>query len=1018
MKKLCIVFILFVTLFPKLDAQIFYNIEKPPSYQKFGLTSIKDLPTLNYAVDGNGNCYKDKLSDNMKDYLKIEKIDGKNIARIKFNVASKSLGEMTLRFSNVQLKNGAYCYVFTTDYQIVAGPIYQKSINDLLNIVKIPANELILEMVSNSEQDYNLNLSSISFQSNDDLKPKRKNSLQDETNWDCDNYGINGNSKYCDNISEAYTENSASYLGAWYDCELLTLQNLYSVNDKNIAASRASCIIMEPPHFSTESPFNWIDYWGANAGTLMNFPESDCEGIIFTVYHNAFIQQLCDITIKYNVGPISADEQAILNNTLIRFNWHHKYGKPIHLTGCSQSDFALWRKTIDFNEVIDYCGVSAVAYGDGRPAFGDYAILKMKQMPFYKELHLGWTTQRLFDYNSSSRILNNPSDFSIMGRHAATPTYLFKNSDGTAQTIQDVPIWVTAINLTVISPNDPPAPQPPNPPRNFSGWSGSQLLYPYYNNTTERIGLGIQSQGNSTSLTGYTYRALFYLFGCIIIDPNLQIVSPSQGDDLYNKYLIRFLNDTTVFKVEDDFYWMPSVENREKCPSPMASETEPCDFNFSNFIKVEYKDGKMIFTIDIGGLSPSLFPGGQYPKGIRIYRASGDQQTFFFDTFADSIDIGPTIKFTINPCDLFYYQMMGNNPILLGFDFYDSEGKILNDYGCNMTYSYPFPNINPCEQISITTDRISEPPIDLCCSYKIEIQLNVCDDYSNIVRLMLENMSLVNLSNNDTTTINIQNGLIIDHINGKINFTINNICDTTDFRLIGLFGGNENCESFDFTLDCVVPEPPCDCCKVYHATISPVIGYSPIGGGTIIIEPHQFLIDFSGMGNRKYQKYCPDCQFLFADAYCANPNPSPSDSTPVFEETMTANQFGFYEGYYGSFDGYNPDTYCLYFVIHTNEGICYDTLCVDYDGTYWRVAADSPEPIIEINLNNNTNPYCPLTTQLDYEQIYIIDLNDKVLIESNPIDKIDVSKLTAGTYTILYRKKDKIIDSQKLSIKK
>ncbi len=1006
-------------MFPKLDAQIFYNIDKPPSYHKFGLTPIKDLPAIKYNVDSKGNLISDKLSVNVKDYLKMEKIGDKIIGRVKFNVASKSLGDMTLRFSDVKLNNGSYCFVYTNDYQIVAGPIYQKSINDMLNIVKIPANELVLEIISNSEQDYNLIFSSISFQSIDDFMPKSKYSLQDdETDWDCNNSGINGNPKYFDNISQTYSENSASYLGAWYDCDLLNLQNLYSVNDEKIAASRASCIIMEPPHFNTESPFNWIDYWGANSGTLMNFPESDCEGIIFTSYHLGFINQICALTVKENNNNIFSEELAILNNTIIRFNWHHKYGKPIHLTGCSQNDFALWRKTIDFDEVIDYCGVRGVAYVPNTMGSPDYAILEMNQPPFYKELHLGWTTQRIYDFNSSTD-LNNPEDFSILGRHGATPTYLFKNSGGFVERMGDVPPWAAGIQLKVIDPSDPPLPPPPPLPpreRSFSGWSGSQLLYPYYNNPSERIGLGITKSGTSTDLMSYTYRFLFYYRDCYIIDTSLTIAFPNTGNDLYNKYLKLH---TDEFIIEDDFYWMPSKENKEKCPSPMASETEPCDFYFSNFIKVEYKDGKMYFTINIAGISPSLFPGGQYPKGIRIYRTSGDQQTFFFDTFADNINIGPTIEFTINPCDLFYYQMLGENPIQLGFDFYDADGKILNATGCNISYSYPFPSIKPCEQISITKERIIEPPLESCCTYNVCIALKNCDDYSNIVRLISVNLLLVNITNSDTSALSSQNGLIIDYLNGKISFNIPDICDTTSFKLIGLFGENNDCESFDFTLDCVIPESPCDCCKVINPVISPIIGFSEIGGGSIIIKPHEFLIDFSGMGNRTYQKYCPECQFVFAEVFCPNPNPSLNDSTPILEEIMPANQYGFYEGYYGSFDGYDSDTYCFYFVIHTSEGICYDTLCVDYDGTNWALNEDPQGIIIEIDKSQtNSSNSVLLPTDFDYEKVSITDLTGRVILESNPINKIDVSNMTTGTYYILYRKKDKVINSQKLIIKK
>ncbi len=945
MKKLCIVFILFITLFPNLNAQIFYNIEKPLSYQKSAITFVKDLPALNYTVDANGNCYIDKLFVNIKEYLKLEKIDGKNIARIKFNIASKSLGEMSLRFSDVHLKNGAYCYVYTTDYQIVAGPIYQKSINDMLNIVKIPANELVLEIVSNSELDYNLIFTSISFKSNENIKPKRKNSLQEVlTNWDCENYGIDGNPKYCDNISEAYTENSASYLGALYDCELLTLQNLYSVNDENIAASRASCIIMEPPHFDTETPPNWIDYWGANSGTLMNFPESDCEGIVFTSYHLSYIQQICSLTVKKNNGEISSEEQAILDNTIIRFNWHHKYGKPLHLSGCNQNDYQLWRKTIDFDEVIDYCGVSGVAFADARPQYGDFAILKMKQMPFYKELHLGWTTQRNFDYYNDNRDLTYPSYFSILGRHAATPTYLFRNSGIYVENMNDTPRWVNALILKVVDPSDPPLPPPPLPPlppreRDFGGWSGSQLLYPCYENTNERIGLGITLKGSPTELKSYTYRDLFHMYNSVIIDTNRLLPPDPNKKTLYQKYLFQFQNDTSVFNIEDDFYWMPSVENKDKCPSNVGGGTVPCTFNLGSFISYSFDNGKLIVRLRFTPNILSEFPEGVMPKGIRIYQASGDQKTFYFDSFNDDLDINTTIEFTINRCDLFYFQAIGLNPLTMGFDFYDGEGKILNAPGCNETITIPLEPVSMCDAIDISTHRINGSPNASCCSYKVIIKINGCDDNSNIIRLMKENLSLENLSNSNSTPLSSQNGLSIDYIAGEISFIINDICATTSFKFIGLFNVNSECESFVFELNCVVPDPPCDCCEVYKCDFNREYIEVTDGNGFkhFNINPFTFVVHIKK--NTSYTKYCPEC--LLTSVHITSIPPDVNVPTPpVFDFTLTRPTLG--DDWsplicMGSFQGVTPSTYCFNIAFNTSQGVCNKTICIYWSGSYWQV---------------------------------------------------------------------------------
>jgi hypothetical protein len=1008
MKKLFIVFILFVSLFPKLDAQIFYNIEKPLSYQKQGLIDIQELPSIKFDVGITGNLVKDKISLNLNDYLKIEKNGDKIIARIKFNVASLSLGEMTLRFKDVKLNNGAYCYVYTSDYQIVAGPIYQKSINDILNIIKIPANELVLEIVSNSEQDYNLIFSSISFQSVENIKQKSKNSLQEDlSNWDCVNYGIDGNPKYCDNISSSYSDNSASYLGAWYDCDLLKLQNLYSINDENIAASRASCIIMEPPHLNTEPPNNWIDYWGANSGTLMNFPEIDCKGIIFTAYHLGFIKQICDYTILANNKQISTSQQEVLDNTIIRFNWHHKYGKPLHLVGCSQNDFALWRKTIDFDEVIDYCGVRGVAYVPNTMGFPDYAILEMNQTPFYKELHLGWTTQRIYDFNSSTD-LNNPGDFSILGRHGATPTYLFKNSGGFVERMGD---WAAGIQLQVIDDSDPALPQqpPPDSPRvrSFSGWSGSQLLYPYYENESERIGLGITKSGTTTDIISYTYRYIFYHRDCYIIDTSLTIASPNTGDDLYNKYLKLH---TDEFIIEDDFFWVPSVENRQKCPSPEASVNEPCDFHFGDYIKVVPLDGKLYVTINIGSINQANFPGDHYPKGIRIYNASTDQQTFYFDTFVDNIAIPTTIEFIVDECDLFYYQMIGLTSLTLGFDFYDANGKILNAPGCNMTYSFPFSNINPCSSIKISTESVPTPPP--CCSYKISIKFEGCKDYSFIFRNFLENSSLINSETDDTTALSSQNSFNTNYETGEISFFINNVCDSITYKLVKSFGNGINCGIDEFNLGCPFGYPLQNCCLYYYPRLLPV--FEADSNDFFEMNTKKFMISFWDLENDGI--VWPQCFFDSSIVYC--PNPAPYISQPIYNETLKQPEYGFFNNGFVSLAGLTAGTYCFYFERHTSSGICYDTLCVDYDGFNW-ILNDDPQGIIIKIDDSNTNYHNSITipTDFDYETFDITDMIDKVIIKSDQVNKIDVSNLPKGTYNILYRKRDKIVQTQKLIIK-
>jgi hypothetical protein len=495
-----------------------------------------------------------------------------------------------------------------------------------------------------------------------------------------------------------------------------------------------------------------------------------------------------------------------------------------------------------------------------------------------------------------------------------------------------------------------------------------------------------------------------------IVDPDLPIAKRGTDTNLYTGYLREHKDKLTVVTGSNGFYWMPSKENREKCPSTMTSETERCDFNFKNFISVTQKDGKVKVIIKIsgiGGISPGDFPGGQYPKGIRIYNALGDQQTYFFDTFADSIDIGPTIEFTISQCDLLYYQIMGYTSLLLGFDFYDITGKILNDHGCNMTYSFPFTKTNPCEGISITTEKI---PSWECCTYKIRIKFEGCDDYSNIFRLFLENSSFINLNTQDTTALSTQSSFISDYNTGEISFMINDICDTTSFKIVKSFGNNFDCGSLDFTLVCELGYPMVDCCMYFGLTLLPV--FECDSNNSFDIKSNKFMIDFSGLDFGPI--IWPQCLFISAHVY--SPNPNPNITIPLYDEIITPPEDGFYKGDLGSFEGSNPGTYCFYSELLTNTGICYDTICVYYNGTTWEYTPAPPGPIIYIDEGNDNNQL-PLSIKLEYEEVTITDINGAILIESEPIDKIDVSKLKEGTYYILYRKKGKVIQSQKIIIK-
>jgi hypothetical protein len=146
-----------------MQSQIIYNKDKPLSYGSSELNSLNQIPEIEYQVSPNGNLFAIELGVNVKETALLEKKGDKYISRLKIKVATRKLGEMSLNFRDVKLKNGAFCYVYTVDYKIVAGPVYEKSINGFLNIMNLPANELILEVVFSNEKDYDLLLSSVSY---------------------------------------------------------------------------------------------------------------------------------------------------------------------------------------------------------------------------------------------------------------------------------------------------------------------------------------------------------------------------------------------------------------------------------------------------------------------------------------------------------------------------------------------------------------------------------------------------------------------------------------------------------------------------------------------------------------------------------------------------------------------------------------------------------------------------------------------------------------------------------------
>src|SRR5690606_30409043 len=100
---------------------------------------------------------------------------------------------------------------------------------------------------------------------------------------------------------------------------------------------------------------------------------------------------------------------TLYDDAIVRLNWHYRFGNPEHLynidCNASESNFNLWRQAFDFDEVIDYEGIDLYA----RDYQHDFVIFEIECKLFYKEYHLGWTTQYEYDTYKNISDLSLPS---------------------------------------------------------------------------------------------------------------------------------------------------------------------------------------------------------------------------------------------------------------------------------------------------------------------------------------------------------------------------------------------------------------------------------------------------------------------------------------------------------------------------------------------------------------------------------------------------------------------------------
>lgn len=121
---------IYVILATTANSQIMYNKVKPVSSESNSFKELRDIPIIDFLVNEQGSMHQGNLNVDIKSNALFESANGKNIARMMIKVNAQSLGNITINFKDVLLDNNTYCLVYTQDQQIVAGPIYQKSINN------------------------------------------------------------------------------------------------------------------------------------------------------------------------------------------------------------------------------------------------------------------------------------------------------------------------------------------------------------------------------------------------------------------------------------------------------------------------------------------------------------------------------------------------------------------------------------------------------------------------------------------------------------------------------------------------------------------------------------------------------------------------------------------------------------------------------------------------------------------------------------------------------------------------
>ncbi|GAB5465338.1 MAG: hypothetical protein Kapaf2KO_07740 [Candidatus Kapaibacteriales bacterium] len=631
----------FLTLFIPLIgySQIHYNKSVPDS-KTLGLS---DKEPLFFYTDETGSLSEKSLDLDILKGKQINQNEDYSIVISKIKINTQIVGNMSIVLRASQLGDTDQISIYTSDYDIVAGPIFKSNFDEFLVIDNIPTEDLNIELKYRGSNEPQIKLEDIYF------KPIKKLGYTKNSTDSC--YTCPDYKSHQKNYnSNSLNFKTCEWFGSEYLDALFGWSRLATPAEVNTDASRASCIVSKPSfHFSCDTTTQ-LEYGGN--GILLNFPHPSCTidscppPVIAMSSHVGDMTSIHDATKNYRLtGSIQSKEW--LDKVIVRFNWQYKYGVPRHLENVdcnsSTSAFNAWRALFDFDEVVDYCGVRSMAWGNAGVFQGigpQISFITMNTEPSYKEVHLGILDNFKMDFyqkgGGGNFYLMDKTDILHVGRRNRTPTVIIEDIEFTAH-----PSSLPQESLVADEADDDYIYTDINDVKGFSGTasvrndplnSGSHLFYGMVHGfelssghtnffkTFNVISTYLGTTKNYYEIVDECYNGTFEM-------KNLDSLYPQPVVDYFDELFFQFkrtsypFNDTTV--VDTVGYYRPSLEISDRCKF-LEYATSSCDFNLSSYVTVTYGDS---ICVTIDSIPADLFPGDSLPKGFRLYSNYASQRT-------------------------------------------------------------------------------------------------------------------------------------------------------------------------------------------------------------------------------------------------------------------------------------------------------------------------------------------------------------------------------------------------------